>query len=101
VLDRLSLFYNATLKQETDDFYVMMCMFEMMPNRAAQVDELFIKPHYGIKQLFTTFPNARTIRVEPNTLIKKSQEPNPFNSTFPLIRPDQKSKISQTLVTAI
>jgi hypothetical protein len=83
VLDTYSLFYDVNLCGDSekvqilytanpgkenygDRFNRMIDMFEHLPARAAQVEELYVKPHPNLRKLLNIFSNARVIKVEPD-----------------------------------
>ncbi|KAI8875964.1 hypothetical protein K501DRAFT_309364 [Backusella circina FSU 941] len=68
VLDGGTLFYSVEVKDGENNFGHKMDMFEELPDRATQVEELHIVLQtdtlFNRRTLFNTFPNARVMKVE-------------------------------------
>jgi hypothetical protein len=92
VLEKYSLFYTVEIKQCSKySFDKNLSKFVKSPALAAQVRELYIKPHPNINRLLNIFPNTRIIKVECNAPRRISKS---TPAKKPIVITHSKSKVN-------
>jgi hypothetical protein len=86
VLDKYSLFYDIHIDESENihQFDRFMEMFERLPDRAAQVEELdigfLLETSFDKRSILNIFPNARVVKTNPSLPVSSLRDDSQFKT---------------------